>query len=116
MQGPFRCALSCTTAHAARPVPTLPDDDQIERLAQLLEQRAVPFKGFNLEALDGYLSALVLSPEPVPATDLAEACTVEPDEVDEALEDVQLAPVSGRRDGFCIPEIPAPNEDRQATE
>ena len=43
------------------------DDDQIERLAQLLEQRAVPFKGFNLEALDGYLSALVLSPEPVPA-------------------------------------------------
>lgn len=42
------------------------DDDQIERLAQLLEQRAVPFKGFNLEALDGYLSALVLSPEPVP--------------------------------------------------
>lgn len=43
------------------------DDDQIERLALLLEQRAVPFKGFNLEALDGYLSALVLSPEPVPA-------------------------------------------------
>jgi len=51
------------------PVPTLPDDDQIERLAQLLEQRAVPFKGFNLEALDGYLSALVLSPEPVPAAE-----------------------------------------------
>jgi uncharacterized protein len=47
-------------------VPRIPDDDQIERLAQLLEQRAVPFRGFNLEALDGYLSALVLSPEPVP--------------------------------------------------
>ena len=37
-------------------------DDQIERLANLLEQRAVPFRGFNLEALDGYLSALALSP------------------------------------------------------
>ena len=55
--------------NASLPVPTLPDDDQIERLAQLLEQRAVPFKGFNLEALDGYLSALVLSPEPVPASE-----------------------------------------------
>jgi uncharacterized protein len=47
-------------------LPRIPDDDQLERLAQLLEQRAVPFKGFNLEALDGYLSALVLSPEAVP--------------------------------------------------
>ena len=42
------------------------DDSQIERLADLLEQRAVPFKGFNLEALDGYLSALAVSPESVP--------------------------------------------------
>ncbi len=42
------------------------DDDQIQRLAQLLEQRAVPFKGFNLEALDGFLSALVVAPELVP--------------------------------------------------
>ena len=48
-------------------MPRLPDDAQLERLAALLEQRAVPFKGFNLEALDGYLSALVLSPEPIPA-------------------------------------------------
>ena len=48
-------------------MPRLPDDAQLERLAALLEQRAVPFKGFNLEALDGYLSALVLSPEPVAA-------------------------------------------------
>ena len=47
-------------------MPRLPDDAQIERIAQLLEQRAVPFKGFNLEALDGYLSAIALSPEPVP--------------------------------------------------
>src|SRR4249919_79535 len=48
-------------------MPRLPDDAQIERIAQLLERRAVPFKGFNLEALDGYLSAVALSPEPVPA-------------------------------------------------
>ncbi|TWH99176.1 uncharacterized protein IP90_03167 [Luteimonas cucumeris] len=46
--------------------PATLDDDQVERLAELLEQRAVPFKGFNLEALDGYLSALVVSPETVP--------------------------------------------------
>jgi uncharacterized protein len=46
-------------------MPRLPDDAQLERLAALLEQRAVPFKGFNLEALDGYLSALVLSPDAV---------------------------------------------------
>ena len=38
------------------------DDDQIERLSDLLDRRAVPFKGFNLEALDGFLSALVVSP------------------------------------------------------
>ena len=38
------------------------DDSQIQRLADLLDQRAVPFKGFNLEALDGFLSALVVSP------------------------------------------------------
>src|SRR5690606_6387083 len=46
------------------PVPSL-DDERIERLADLLEQRAVPFRGFNLEALDGFLSALVVSPSPV---------------------------------------------------
>lgn len=39
------------------------DDAQIERLAQLLDERAVPFKGFNLEALDGYLSALMVAPD-----------------------------------------------------
>jgi uncharacterized protein len=49
--------------------PTYLDDDQIERLSQLLDQRAVPFKGFNLEALDGYLSALVVSPTEVPASE-----------------------------------------------
>ncbi len=46
--------------------PAYLDDEQIERLANLLEQRAVPFKGFNLEALDGYLSALVVSPTDIP--------------------------------------------------
>ncbi len=42
------------------------DDDQIESLASLLEQRAVPFRGFNLEALDGYLTALAVSPAELP--------------------------------------------------
>ncbi len=46
--------------------PAYLDDDQIERLANLLDQRAVPFKGFNLEALDGYLSALVVGPDTIP--------------------------------------------------
>lgn len=38
------------------------DDAGIERLSDLLDRRAVPYKGFNLEALDGFLSALVVSP------------------------------------------------------
>jgi len=46
--------------------PSFLDDAQIERLSDLLDQRAVPFKGFNLEALDGYLSALVVSPGDIP--------------------------------------------------
>ena len=46
--------------------PATLDDDQIERLANLLDQRAVPFKGFNLEALDGYLTALVVGPDTIP--------------------------------------------------
>jgi uncharacterized protein len=49
--------------------PTFLDDDQIERLSELLEQRAVPFRGFNLEALDGYLSALVVAPDTVPPSE-----------------------------------------------
>ena len=43
--------------------PAYLDDEQIERLADLLDQRAVPYKGFNLEALDGYLSALAVGPD-----------------------------------------------------
>ena len=41
-------------------------DARIDALADLLEQRAVPFKGLGLEALDGFLSAIVLGPERVP--------------------------------------------------
>jgi uncharacterized protein len=71
-------------------MPSLPDDDQIERLAQLLEQRAVPFKGFNLEALDGYLSALVLSPEPVPASEWQPPVWGSPPRWDDATEAAQV--------------------------
>jgi uncharacterized protein len=47
--------------------PAFLDDAQVERLAELLEQHAVPAQGLNLEALDGFLSALVVSPgAPVP--------------------------------------------------
>src|SRR5690606_35116422 len=45
--------------------PTCLDDRQIEELADLLDRRAVPFKGMNLEALDGFLTALAVSPSPV---------------------------------------------------
>jgi len=43
------------------------DDAQVDRLSELLEQHAVPAQGLNLEALDGFVSALVVSPgKPVP--------------------------------------------------
>ena len=52
------------------PAPAYLSDAQIDRLGDLLDQRAVPFQGFNLEALDGYLSALAVSPgADIPATD-----------------------------------------------
>ena len=41
------------------------DDPRIGELEDLLELRAVPHGGFGLEALDGYLTALVLCREPV---------------------------------------------------
>ncbi|HEY4530097.1 MAG TPA: UPF0149 family protein [Luteimonas sp.] len=50
--------------HASAP-PYL-DEARIERLADLLDRRAVPFKGLNLEALDGFLTALAVSPSHVP--------------------------------------------------
>lgn len=49
-----------------QPAPPYLDEADIERLADLLDRRAVPFKGFNLEALDGFLTALAVSPSPVP--------------------------------------------------
>ncbi len=49
--------------------PAFLSDPQIERLADLLDRHAVPAQGFNLEALDGFLSALVVSPAAVPASE-----------------------------------------------
>ena len=68
---PRRTTLSAhptTTAPATTSAAPL-DDEQAERLAELLELRAVPFKGFNLEALDGYLSALVVAPDTIPPSE-----------------------------------------------
>ena len=43
------------------------DDPRLDDLDRLLEQRAVPFGGYGMEQLDGYLTAVVLAPgEPVP--------------------------------------------------
>src|SRR5690606_31450004 len=58
-----RCRRAAMSRHAA---PPYLDEASIERLADLLDRRAVPFKGFNLEALDGFLTALAVSPSPVP--------------------------------------------------
>lgn len=49
--------------------PSSLDDQQIQRLSDLLDRRAVPFKGFNLEALDGFLSAIAVSPSPIPQSE-----------------------------------------------
>lgn len=38
------------------------NDERIDALDHLLEQRAVPHGGYGLEQLDGFLSALVVSP------------------------------------------------------
>lgn len=51
----------------AQRVPDGLDDLQVERLSEVLEQHAVPAQGMNIEALDGFLSALVVAPgTPVP--------------------------------------------------
>jgi len=42
-------------------------DADLDELDALLESRAVPFKGMSLEMLDGFLSALVVGTELVPA-------------------------------------------------
>src|SRR5690606_37050322 len=41
-------------------------DAELDRLSELLERYAVPHGGMSLEMLDGFLSALVVGPEPVP--------------------------------------------------
>ena len=41
-------------------------DEQIDILAEILETKAIPNMGMNLEALDGFLTAVILSPEPIP--------------------------------------------------
>jgi len=48
------------------PKPAL-GDAEIDALNDLLELRAVPFKGMSLEMLDGFLSAIAVGPEPVAA-------------------------------------------------
>jgi hypothetical protein len=57
-----------TERFAMTAAPSL-DEDRLQRLSELLDRRAVPFGGFNLEALDGYLSALMVGPEDVPASE-----------------------------------------------
>lgn len=49
-------------------MPTSPilQHDRIDRLADLLERRAVPFGGLGLEGLDGFLSALAVGPTAIP--------------------------------------------------
>ena len=98
--------------------PSFLDDQQIERLSELLDQRAVPFKGFNLEALDGYLSALVVAPTDVPAAEWQPAVWGKPprwaDEAERA--DVEallqghwnMASQRVRFDGDDLPEHLAP--------
>lgn len=44
-------------------------DERIDVLDRLLEQRAVPFGGMGLERLDGFLTALALTPELVPPSE-----------------------------------------------
>src|SRR6185436_12562844 len=70
--------------------PNYLDDAQIERLSDLLDQRAVPFKGFNLEALDGYLSALVVSPQEVPASEWQPAVWGKPPRWADATEQAEV--------------------------
>ncbi|MCK7593366.1 UPF0149 family protein [Pseudomarimonas salicorniae] len=45
------------------------DDDSVDRLSELLEERVVPKGGMSLEMLDGFLSALVVTPDLVPPSE-----------------------------------------------
>jgi len=56
-----------------RPAPAFLDDRDVERLGEILDQLAIPHGGFNMEALDGFLSALAVSPEHVPPLEWQQA-------------------------------------------
>jgi uncharacterized protein len=100
-------------------MPSIPDDAQVERLAQLLDQRAVPFNGLNIEALDGYLSSLVLSPDDIAIEEWQPAVwgrlpprwddEVERAQVDALLRDQwHLASLRARFDGDDLPAYLSP--------
>jgi len=44
-------------------------DEDLDRLSDLLERHAVPQGGMSLEMVDGFMSALAVGPEPVPANE-----------------------------------------------
>lgn len=50
-------------------MPNVFTDADAEALAQLLETRAIPFGGMSLEQLDGFLSGIAVSPEPIAQAD-----------------------------------------------
>jgi uncharacterized protein len=55
------------------PAPSFLDDSQVERLGEVLDLLAIPHGGFNMEALDGFLSALAVSPQTVPPSEWQQA-------------------------------------------
>ena len=54
---------------ASDPLDAALTDQDLDRLSDLLELHAVPNGGMSLEMVDGYLSALAVGPEPVPASE-----------------------------------------------
>jgi uncharacterized protein len=100
-------------------MPAIPDDARIDRLSQLLDQRAVPFNGLNIEALDGYLSAMVLSPSDIASEEWQPPVwgrlpprwdnDVERAQVDALLQDQwHLASLRARFDGDDLPAYLSP--------
>src|SRR5207342_740482 len=66
---PVASGYDSTMPRTERPAPAFLDDQQVERLGQVLDHIAIPNGGFNMEALDGFLSALAVSPETVPPSE-----------------------------------------------